>query len=225
MQRDLPKLNRHHARILQEIFEHPFPRNLEWPDVVGLVNHLGSALERHDGKYEFQIGTVRAVFTKPHHKDVEPSGITELRQFLTEAGVAVQSPPVQKNDTIVLIDHHSARFFQYDGTQLEERGHIEPQDPHGFERDLEHRKEADYSGQRSPEPDEYYERIAQRLKGDTSIVLIGDATGKSSALSYLVEYLKSKHKEVADRIVSATPHDLSGIGVSDIEQIVRSLNL
>ncbi len=224
MDRDLPKLNRHHARILQEIFEHPFPRNLEWPDVVSLVNHLGSVLERHDGKFEFQIGTVRAVFTKPHHKDVEPAGITELRRFLTEAGVAAASPASSENETVVLIDHHSARFFEYDGTHLEERGHLEPKDPHGFERDLEHRKESDYSGQRTQEPDEYYERIAERLKGDSSIVLIGDATAKSSAMTYLEEYLKSKYQEVAEHVVSATPHDLSGITAGDIMQIVRSRN-
>src|SRR5215469_234644 len=126
MSENLPKLNRHHARVLEEIFEHPFPRNLEWPDVVSLINHLGSALERHDGKYEFQIGTVSAVFTKPKHKDVDAAGITELRQFLKEAGVAAESPAPAQNVTAVLVDHHSARFFAYDGTHLAEQGHIEP---------------------------------------------------------------------------------------------------
>ena len=223
MQKDYPTLNRHHARTMQQIFEHPIPHNLEWPDVVSLIRHLGSALERHDGKYEFQIGTARAVFEKPHHKDVDVAGITELRRFLTEAGVAAESPAPHIPRTVVLIDHRSARFFDAgaDG-RLQERQHIEPTDPHGFERHLEHRKEADYKGQRVPEADEFYERIAERLKGASSIVLIGDATGKSSAMSYFVEYLKEKHKDIADRIVSTTSEDLSHITLGDIERIATS---
>ena len=221
MQTHFPDLNRHHARTLQQIFEHPLPHNLEWPDVVSLIRHLGSALERHDGKYEFQIGTVRAVFDKPHHKDIDAAGIAELRRFLTDAGVAADLSASRILSTVVLIDHRSARFFEtgQDG-RLDELDHIEPQDPHGFERHLEHRKEADYKGQRVPEADEFYERIAQRLKAAASIVLIGDARAKSSAGAYLDEYLKEKHKDVANRIVATAREDLSHITSGEIERII-----
>ena len=55
--------------------------------------------------------------------------------------------------TVLLIDHQRARFFDSVDTPggLEERGHLAPEDPHGFLRHLEHRKEADYHGQRVPE--------------------------------------------------------------------------
>ena len=125
--------------------------------------------------------------------------------------------------TVLLMDHHRARFFEPspDGG-LEEREHLEPLDPHGFRRHLEHRKEADYRGQRTPEADEFYERVAQRLKAAPSIVLLGDATGKSSALQYLLSYLKEKHKDIAARIVAAKDADLSAISLGEIEQIARS---
>jgi hypothetical protein len=59
--------------------------------------------------------------------------------------------------TVLLIDHHGARFFETagSGTVLEEREHLKPDDPHGFQRHLERRKEADYQGQRTPEADEF----------------------------------------------------------------------
>jgi hypothetical protein len=125
---------------------------------------------------------------------------------------------------VVLIDHHRARFFEPDssGKGLEERGHVQPNDPHGFERHLEHRKEADYRGQRAPEADEYYERIAQRLESATSILLIGDAAGKSSAMQYLVHYLREKHRAIADRIVAAEDADLSAATLGDVERTARS---
>jgi stalled ribosome rescue protein Dom34 len=125
--------------------------------------------------------------------------------------------------TVLLIDHQRARFFEAVSTAggLEERGSLEPKDPHGFLRHLEHRKEADYQGQRVPEGDEFYDRVAQRLKESSSIVVVGDATGKSSAARYLLDYLKEKHKEIADRIAGVEHADLSAITLGEIEGLAR----
>jgi hypothetical protein len=224
-------LNGHHARVLREIFAHPLAHNLEWPDVVSLIGSLGSAQLRHDGKYDFQIGSVNAVFAKPRHKDLGVDDLIELRRFLKEAGVDGKSAPdsagkrtAEQIPTVVLIDHASARFFQAEqgGPHFEERDHIEPNDPHGFERHLEHRKEAHYKGERVPEASEFYERIAQRLKDVPSIVLAGDAKGKSSAAAYLAEFLEEKHKEVSERVVAIANADLSSITLLEIERIAQT---
>ncbi len=124
--------------------------------------------------------------------------------------------------TIILTDHRRARFFEpAPEGRLAEGEHLEPKDPHGFQRHLEHRKEADYKGQRVPEADEFYDRIAERLKASSSILLIGDAAGKSSAMRYFLGYLKQKHKEIADRIVGTEDADLSSITLGKIEEIAR----
>lgn len=224
-----PSLNRKHARVLQEVFGHPLPHNLEWTDVVSLVNHLGSVLERHDGNYEFSIGTTSEVFKRPHHKDVEVEDVVRLRAFLKRAGIDASGPKSESTGTqaphrsyvVLLIDHHSARFFEPrdDGVHIIEREHLEPVDPHGFERHLEHRKEADYQGERVPEPTEYYERVAQRLKGFDVALLLGDATGKSSALRYLVRFLQEKHKDVWARVADTVQVDLSSITIEEIQNI------
>lgn len=123
---------------------------------------------------------------------------------------------------VVLIDHRNARFFELaSDDRLTESGHLEPLDPHGFRRHLEHRKEADYRGQRVPESDEFYERIAQRLTSAPSILLLGDAAGKSSAMHYLLEYLKERHKETANRVVATQDADLSAISLGEIKEIAR----
>jgi hypothetical protein len=133
------------------------------------------------------------------------------------------APSFSKTLMVVLIDHRSARFFEAvdGGRRLEERGHLEPADPHGFHRHLEHRKEADYRGERVPEADEFYERASARLKGATPIVLIGDATGKSSALVYFRQYLKDRHKEIDEHVVGAERADLSHMNLGEIERIAR----
>jgi hypothetical protein len=124
--------------------------------------------------------------------------------------------------TIMLIDHRSARFFEPASEgRLTEGERLEPKDPHGFERHLEHRKEADYKGQRVPEADEFYERISQRLRNAPSILLLGDGTGKSSAMRYFEAYLKERHSEISGRVVGAQDADLSAISLGEIEQIAR----
>ena len=124
--------------------------------------------------------------------------------------------------TVVLIDHHHARFFEPErGGGLAEAGHLEPLDPHGFRRHLEHRKEAGYQGQRTPETDEFYERVAERLRNAPSIVVLGDGTGKSSAMRYLLEFLRARHAEIAARVAGSEDADLSSISLGEIEQIAR----
>jgi hypothetical protein len=228
-----PSLNRKDARVLREIFGHPLPHNLKWMDVVSLVNHLGSVLERHDGNDEFRIGTTSEVFKRPHHKDIELEDVVRLRAFLERGGVdasgpksestGAQAPP--KSYVVLLIDHHSARFFepQSDGVHIIERERVEPADPHGFERHLEHRKEADYQGERVPEPTEYYERVAQRLEDFAVTLLLGNATGKSSALHYLEQYLQEKHKDVRARVVDTVHVDLSSITIDGIQNIKNKI--
>jgi hypothetical protein len=225
----VPSLNRKHAKVLEEILGHPVPHNLEWLDVFGLVNHLGSALERPNGNYEFTIGTTSEVFKKPHQKDMEIDDVVRLRTFLKTAGVDANGLAAASTDTqaprtsyvMLLIDHRSARFFEPrgDGTHIVESERVEPVDPHGFERHLEHRKEADYQGDRVPEPTEYYERIAQRLKGFDSILVLGDATGKSSALHYVVQFLQEKHHDVSAHVVNTVQVDLSAITIAELQKI------
>jgi hypothetical protein len=125
--------------------------------------------------------------------------------------------------TVLLIDHQGARFFETIGGAggLAERGRLEPKDTRGYLRHLEHRKEADYRGQRVPEADEFYDRIAERLRGSPSIVLVGDATGKSSAVRYLLGYLKQKHSEIADRVAAVEHADLSAITLGEVEAIAQ----
>ena len=225
----VPHLNEHHARILRQIFEHPVSHNLEWPDVLSLMEHLGSVRQRHDGKYHIQIGAAQTIIERPHHKDVELTELLRLRTFLKGAGVEAngsppasgQSEPRSLSRIVVAVDHHQARFFEpaSDGVHLVERDHLEPLDPHGFERHLEHRKEADYKGERVPEPNEYYERIAQRLKSAGTILLVGDATGKSSAVRYLEHYLQQKHPDIWHHVVGTEKADLSSLTLPRLQEL------
>ncbi|MBV8638002.1 MAG: hypothetical protein JO322_07930 [Candidatus Eremiobacteraeota bacterium] len=212
-------LNRHHFRILEDILEHR-GRNIEWPDVLSLINHLGSVLERPDGKYEFHIGDAQAVFPIPHGKDVSVDDLVALRHFLTQAGVETKTRPVER--TVVLIDHRRARFFEPDPAtgHLDERGHIDMSNPRDFERQL---NEGQLEGERSHEAIDYYTKIAARLKDARSVVLIGDAQSKSSAMLDFQKFLAEKNQAIADRIAGTAHADVSDIALPEIERLAAAV--
>ena len=81
-------LNNHHRDTLLKLFQHPASHNIEWHDVLSLLEAVGSVEERHDGKYLVQVGAESEVITRPKHKDIDVQQVVDLRRMLTSAGYA-----------------------------------------------------------------------------------------------------------------------------------------
>jgi hypothetical protein len=123
---------------------------------------------------------------------------------------------------IVVIDHHGAHLYQNGGgSRPTDEVTVEPYDPFGFHHHLIHRKEAHYRGERVPEESSFYEEVATHLKPAAEIIFIGHGTGKSSAATYLVEYLKTHHSTTFQRVLATEVADLSALTEPEIEQIAK----
>ena len=83
---DALDLNNNHRVTLLQIFQYPTSHNIEWHDVLSLLNAVGSVEHRHDGKYSVQVGAATEVLTRPKHKDVGVQQVLDLRRMLTSAG-------------------------------------------------------------------------------------------------------------------------------------------
>ena len=92
---------------------------------------------------------------------------------------------------------------------------------HGFHHHLIHRKEAHYEGERVPEDTSFYEQVAKDLVPAQEIILIGHGTGKSSALEYLAQYLKTHHPTIFERVTATETADLSALTEPEIEAIAK----
>jgi hypothetical protein len=79
-------LNSRHRDTLLQIFQHPTSHNIEWPDVLSLLEAVGSVEQRHDGKYVVTLGTESEFLTPPKHKDIDVQQVVDLRRMLTSAG-------------------------------------------------------------------------------------------------------------------------------------------
>ena len=205
----------------RSLLDGKLPRNLSWNEAVELIQHLGTA-ESHGGdEFSFVVGTQRAFFKKPHNHELGVEEVSRLRKLLKEAGPnGDASNATQPNRIIVVIDHHAAHIYQdVDGSRPEDEVTVRPHDPFHFHHHLIHRKEAHYRGERVPEEASFYEEIAKDLMPANEIVLIGHGTGKSNAAEFLMNYLKTHHPEIAQRVRGVETADLSALSEPEIEAI------
>jgi hypothetical protein len=76
----------HHRDTLLQIFQHPTSHNVEWHDVISLLETIGSIEQRHDDMFVFRIGEEREVLRRPKEKDMDTQQLVDLRRMLTSAG-------------------------------------------------------------------------------------------------------------------------------------------
>lgn len=211
--------------LLASLLAGKLPLNLSWTEVVELIAQLGEVKPHGSNEFAFVVGSQRAFFKRPNAHSLEVHEVSSLRKFLREATVTASSGmPSHAGRTVVVVDHHSARLYQELGVARSEgETTVRPADPHGFHHHLIHRKEAHYEGERVPEDTSFYEQVARDLVPAREIVLIGHGTGKSNALDFLMEYLKTHHPTIFQKVIATEVVDLSALTEREIEAIARSI--
>jgi len=212
-----------HEELLESLVGGKLPRNLAWDALVDLIRQIGQVQPHGNDEFAFLVGSQRAFFKRPSTHNLEVEEISRLRRFLKDAGVLGKAAKAhQQGRMVVVIDHHAAHLYQdLGGSVPEDEVTVKPYDPFGFQHHLIHRKEAHYQGEHVPEEDSYYEEIAKDIVHAQAIVLIGHATGKSSAVNFLSEYLKTHHPETFSRVIATETADLSALTEPEIEEIAK----
>jgi hypothetical protein len=86
-------LSHRHRDTLERIFSHPSSGNIEWRQVLSLLETIGSTTEEHNGKVKVTLGPETEVLQPPRGKDVDRQMIVDLRRMLTQAGFAPGDVP------------------------------------------------------------------------------------------------------------------------------------
>jgi hypothetical protein len=81
-------LSSHHRDTVEKIFSHPPSRNIDWRQVVSLLDTIGTVTHEHNGKLKVTLGPETEVLTAPHGKDVDVQMVVDLRRMLKQAGFA-----------------------------------------------------------------------------------------------------------------------------------------
>lgn len=53
---DTTHLDHHHRSTAQAILSHPVSHNIEWRDVLSLLEAIGEVSEEHNGKFKVGVG-------------------------------------------------------------------------------------------------------------------------------------------------------------------------
>lgn len=101
-------LSGHHRDTVENLFSHPAGGNVEWRQVLSLLEAIGTVTEEHNGKFKVTVGAETEVLTAPHGKDVEAEMVTDLRRMLTNAGFAPGGVPASPDQLVR--DHGDGRW-------------------------------------------------------------------------------------------------------------------
>jgi hypothetical protein len=80
-----------HARqhdTLEKIFSHSSSGNIEWRQVLSLLEAIGTTHHEHNGKLKVTVGPETEVFNPPRSKDIDEQMLVDLRRMLANAGFA-----------------------------------------------------------------------------------------------------------------------------------------
>jgi hypothetical protein len=77
-----------HRATLDRIFSHPESANIEWRQVLSLLEAVGSVTEERNGNVRVTLGGETEVLRPPRGKDVDKGTIVDLRRMLGNAGLA-----------------------------------------------------------------------------------------------------------------------------------------
>jgi hypothetical protein len=80
-------LSENHRNTLYHLEQHPTSHNLEWPDVLALLNEVADVEQEHNGTYRVRLGEATLFLTRPHHKDIDEITVLDIRRFLRSAGI------------------------------------------------------------------------------------------------------------------------------------------
>jgi hypothetical protein len=83
---DPKPLDSHHRDTLLQLFQHPTSHNIEWHDVLSLLEAVGSVEPLSDGKFRAHLGDETEVLVPPGQKDIDAQQVVDLRRMLARAG-------------------------------------------------------------------------------------------------------------------------------------------
>jgi hypothetical protein len=81
-------LSNHHRDTLEKIFRHPTSGNIDWRQVISLLDAVGTTVEEHNGNVKVTLGAETEVHHPPRGKDIDAQMVVDLRRMLTQAGVS-----------------------------------------------------------------------------------------------------------------------------------------
>lgn len=84
------KLDHHHRLTLDKVFGHPLNHNIQWHDVVSLLERFGEVHETHRGNWAVTVDGETVSFGSTRTRDLTEDQVVKVRSFLRSLGLSPQ---------------------------------------------------------------------------------------------------------------------------------------
>jgi hypothetical protein len=81
------KLDGHHRATVEKIFNHPVGHNIQWHDVLSLLQSVGAVTEEYGDRYTVTLGSETQTFDAPRGHDIDEQQVVDLRRMLKGVGI------------------------------------------------------------------------------------------------------------------------------------------
>ena len=85
------KLDGHHRVTVKKIFQHPVSHNIQWHDVISLLESVAEVTEGHGRKFKVKLGPETETLEAPKGSDIDEQMVIDLRRMLRGAGIEAES--------------------------------------------------------------------------------------------------------------------------------------
>ncbi|MGO9488333.1 MAG: hypothetical protein ACLQBB_04805 [Solirubrobacteraceae bacterium] len=230
-QPDTTHLDRHHRRTAEAILSHPVSHNIEWRDVLSLLEAVGEVTEEHNGKFKVTVGGETEMLHRPNGKDIDEQMVVDLRRMLGAAGITaeglreredVSAGPAMSEPgghAILLISYHGAEIFPTDASDGAPR-RILPEDPRGRLHKMHH-KANNPEGWYGRMEKSWYAELADALRPAAEILIIGNGKGHSNGVLQFTRYLAEHDHELMKRVVGSIESDAEDLTEADVLALAR----
>jgi hypothetical protein len=166
------------------------------------MGKLGDVTEELNGNLKVSRNGQTLVLRPHRTKDVaEVDELMALRHFIEKSEGTPAASDGNETHLLLVIDHHEARIFRSEMRDAVPR-QILPHKPEDFFRHAHNSK--DFArGQEKPDPNSFFEPVAQALKSASKVLILGTGTGLSSEMELFTAWLKLCHPDVAARVIGS----------------------
>ena len=81
------KLDHHHRHTVSQIFGHPIGHNIQWRDVISLLERFGDVHESHRGGWALTMESATLSFGKVRGRDLTEDQVIRVRHLLQDLGI------------------------------------------------------------------------------------------------------------------------------------------
>ncbi len=85
------KLDSHHRVTAERVFRHPTSHNIQWHDVLSLLESFGEGRETTKGSYELKVDETVHLFAAPLGRDLNDRHVVEVRKILRQVGITPEA--------------------------------------------------------------------------------------------------------------------------------------